>query len=159
MSPVSPEPHPTQSSGPPPPRPLQVYHRRLPTALPPPSGTQIDPHPLPNAPIPPVLPPELDLPITFWKGICSSRNLSPHYVNVSYHRLSPVHYACVSSLSSISIPKTVGDALSHPGWRQALLDEMCALQSNGTWDLTPLPLGKTVVVCSWIFNVKVGLDG
>ncbi|KAF7831131.1 tRNA threonylcarbamoyladenosine dehydratase 2-like [Senna tora] len=26
-------------------------------------------------------------------------------------------------------------ALEHPGWRQAMLDEMTALHSNGTWDL------------------------
>lgn len=78
---------------------------------------------------------------------------------MSFHCLSPLHYACLSSLSSVSIPKHVGDALSHPGWRQAMLEEMCALQSSGTRDFTPLPLGKTVVGCHWIFAVKVGLDG
>ncbi|PNX85772.1 putative copia-type protein, partial [Trifolium pratense] len=33
-----------------------------------------------------------------------------------------------------------GEALSHPEWRQAMIDEMCALQSSGTSELVPLPL-------------------
>ncbi|RVW61630.1 Retrovirus-related Pol polyprotein from transposon RE1 [Vitis vinifera] len=32
------------------------------------------------------------------------------------------------------------EALSHPGWRQAMVDEMAALHSNGTWDLVVYPL-------------------
>ncbi|MCI24523.1 hypothetical protein A2U01_0045707, partial [Trifolium medium] len=36
-----------------------------------------------------------------------------------------------------------GEAMSDPGWRQAMVDEMSALHSNGTWDLVPLPDGKT----------------
>ncbi|RVW98383.1 Retrovirus-related Pol polyprotein from transposon RE2 [Vitis vinifera] len=34
------------------------------------------------------------------------------------------------------------EALSHPGWRQAMVDEMAALHSNGTWDLVVLSSGK-----------------
>ncbi|RVW78786.1 Retrovirus-related Pol polyprotein from transposon TNT 1-94 [Vitis vinifera] len=37
------------------------------------------------------------------------------------------------------------EALSHPGWRQAMVDEMAALHSNGTWDLVVLPSGKSTV--------------
>nr|KYP76940.1 Retrovirus-related Pol polyprotein from transposon TNT 1-94 [Cajanus cajan] len=40
-----------------------------------------------------------------------------------------------------------------------MLDELCALQNNGTWDLVSLPPGKSVVGCRWIFTVKVGPDG
>ena len=83
----------------------------------------------------------------------------PHYIAFSYPRMSSSHYACLSSLSSVSIPKSPGDALSHPGWRQAMIDEMCALQSSGTWELVPLPSGKSVVGCRWLFTVKVGPDG
>ncbi|RVW23686.1 Retrovirus-related Pol polyprotein from transposon TNT 1-94 [Vitis vinifera] len=36
--------------------------------------------------------------------------------------------------------KSTHEALSHPGWRQAMVDEMAALHSNGTWDLVVLPL-------------------
>ncbi|KAK2437071.1 putative mitochondrial protein [Trifolium repens] len=52
-----------------------------------------------------------------------------------------------------------GEALSHPEWRQAMIDEMCALQSSGTWELVPLPPGKSLVGCRWLYTVKVGPDG
>ena len=107
-------------------RPLQVYHRRR--LMPSPEPEMItDSHPLPTSLPASALPPETDLPIALRKGIRSTRNPSPHYVTLSYHRLSPLHYACLSSISSVSILKTVGEALSHPSWRQVMLDEMSAL--------------------------------
>jgi len=45
------------------------------------------------------------------------------------------------------IPKSVGGVLVHPGWHQAMLDEISALQNSGTWELVPLPSGKSVVGC------------
>ncbi|RVX09282.1 Retrovirus-related Pol polyprotein from transposon RE1 [Vitis vinifera] len=43
--------------------------------------------------------------------------------------------------------------------RQAMVDEMTALHSNGTWDLVVLPSGKSTVGCRWVYAVKVGPDG
>jgi len=96
---------------------------------------------------PPALTVEPDLPIAIRKGICSTRNPSPHYTALSYHKLSQPFYTCLSSIFSISIPKFVGDVLAHPSWRQAMLDKMNALQNNGTWELVPLPSRKFVVGC------------
>jgi len=78
---------------------------------------------------------------------------------LSYHRLSQTFYTCLSSISFVSIPKSVGDVLAHLGWRQAMLDEMNALKNSGTWELIPLPYRKFVVGCRWIFVIKVGPDG
>ena len=89
------------------------------------------PNPPPTSTIePPIV--ELNLPIAIRKGICSTRNPSPHYTGLSYHRLSQPFNTCLSYISSVSIPKSIGDALAYPGWRQAMLDEMNALQNNGT---------------------------
>jgi len=73
--------------------------------------------------------------------------------------LSPSYLAFASALSNVSIPKTLHEALSHPGWKQAMIDEMITLESNQTWELVPPPLGKSIVGCRWVFNVKVGPDG
>lgn len=35
---------------------------------------------------------------------------------------------------------------------------MCALQSNGTWELVPLSLGKSLVGCRKLYTAKVCLD-
>ena len=105
-----------------------------------------------------VVPPEPsnDLPTALHKGKRSTVNPHPVYNFLSYHRLSPSYFAFVSALLSVSIPKTVHEALSHQGWKQAMIDEMVALESNHTWELVPPPLGKSVVGCKWVFNVKVG---
>ncbi|RVW29177.1 Retrovirus-related Pol polyprotein from transposon TNT 1-94 [Vitis vinifera] len=55
--------------------------------------------------------------------------------------------------------KSTPEALSHPGWRQTMVDEMTALHSNGTWDLVVLPSDKSTVGCRWVYTVKVGPDG
>ncbi|RVW65211.1 Retrovirus-related Pol polyprotein from transposon RE1 [Vitis vinifera] len=55
--------------------------------------------------------------------------------------------------------KSTSEALSHPGWRQAMVDEMAALHSNGTRDLVSLPPGKSTVGCRWVYTVKVGPNG
>jgi len=102
---------------------------------------------------------EPDLPIAIRKGIRSTCNPSAHYIALSYHRLSQPFYTHLSSISFVFIPKFVGDALAHPGWRQAMLDEMNALQNNGIWELVPLPSRKFFVGCRWIFAIKVGHDG
>ena len=57
----------------------------------------------------------------------------------------------------MTIPKTVRDALAHPGWRQAMTDELSVLHNSGTWELVPLPIGKSVVGCKWVFAIKVDL--
>ncbi|RVW64718.1 Retrovirus-related Pol polyprotein from transposon RE1 [Vitis vinifera] len=54
--------------------------------------------------------------------------------------------------------KSTHEALSHPGWRQAMVDEMAALHSNSTWDLVVLPSGKSTVGCRWVYALKVGPD-
>jgi len=62
-------------------------------------------------------------------------------------------------LSSITIPKNVEEALDHPGWRQAMIVEMQALENSDTWELVPLPPGKKTVGCRWVYVVKVGPNG
>ncbi|RVX18320.1 Serine/threonine-protein kinase ATM [Vitis vinifera] len=123
-----------------PPRPLQVYHRRPRVVAPLPfPEAPADSLPIPSASPAPALPSPHDLPIAVRKGTRSTRNPHPIYNFLSYHRLSSPYSAFVSAISSVSLPKSTHEALSHPGWRQAMVDEMTALHSNGTWDLVVLP--------------------
>ena len=57
------------------------------------------------------------------------------------------------------MPNTFQEALSHPGWRSAMIEEMDALNVNGTWNLVHLPTGKKAIGCRWVFVVKVNPDG
>ncbi|RVX18665.1 Retrovirus-related Pol polyprotein from transposon TNT 1-94 [Vitis vinifera] len=143
-----------------PPRPLQVYHRRPRVVAPLPfAEAPVDSLPIPSALLAPALPSPNDLPIAVRKGTRSTRNPHPIYNFLSYHRLSSPYSAFVSAISSVSLPKSTHETLSHPGWRQAMMDEMAVLHSNGTWDLVVLPSGKSTVGCRWVYAVKVGPDG
>ncbi|KAJ9701816.1 hypothetical protein PVL29_006965 [Vitis rotundifolia] len=143
-----------------PPRPLQVYHHRPRVAAPLPfAEAPADSLPIPSASPAPALPSPDDLPIAIRKGTRSTRNPHLIYNFLSYHQLSSPYSAFVSAISSVSLPKNTHEALSHPGWRQAMVDEMDALHSNGTWDLVVLPSGKSTVGRRWVYAVKVGPDG
>ena len=98
---------------------LQVYHRRHRVVAPPLSSVEV---PDDSPSVPPISPtPTLSstdhLPIALWKGNRSTRNPHPIYNFLNYHQLSSSYYAFVSTLSSISLPKSTSEALSHPGWR------------------------------------------
>ncbi|KAJ9557316.1 LOW QUALITY PROTEIN: hypothetical protein OSB04_011930 [Centaurea solstitialis] len=58
---------------------------------------------------------------------------------VAYSHLSSESKAYTSTLDSYPIPRDVRSALAHPGWRQAMEDELGALRGNHTWDLETLP--------------------
>ncbi|RDX84644.1 hypothetical protein CR513_34277, partial [Mucuna pruriens] len=113
-------------------------------------STDPTPDPLPSSPSHDS---DIGWPIALRKGIRSTRN--PHPIYLSYHRLSPSYFSFVSSVSSITIPKSACEALNHPGWQQAMIVKMQALEQSDTWELVPLPLGKKVVGCTWVFAIKV----
>ena len=113
--------------------PLQVYHRRHRAAVSLPSAeAPADSLPLPLASPAPALPIADNLPIALRKGNRSTSNPHPIYNFLSYHQLSFPYSAFVYTISSVSLPKNTNEALSHPGWRQAMVDEMAALHSTGT---------------------------
>ncbi|RVW49251.1 Retrovirus-related Pol polyprotein from transposon RE2 [Vitis vinifera] len=135
------------------------YHRRPRIVAPLPfPEAPADSLPISSASPAPALPSPNDLPIAVRKGTRSTRNPHPIYNFLSYHRLSSPYSAFVSAISSVSLPKSTHDALSHPGWRQAMVDEMAALHSNGTWDLVVLPLGKSTVGCRWSMQLRLLLS-
>lgn len=72
---------------------------------------------------------DLDPPIALRKGRRSCYTDHPLHKFINYSRLSPSHRTFVSSLSSLSIPNTIAEAIAHPGWRAAMQEEMHALHS------------------------------
>jgi len=138
----------------PPSLPLKVYSHRQ-TSHCPPSESPL----VPDLSYPPASTVKPNISVAIHKGIRSTRNPSPHYTPLSYHKLSQPFYVCLSSISSVSIPKSVGDVLVHPGGRQAMLDELSALLNSGTCELISLPSRKYVVGCRWVFAIIVGPDG
>ncbi|RVW73919.1 Copia protein [Vitis vinifera] len=76
---------------------------------------------------------DLNVPIAFRKGarICTKHLIAKH---VSYHRLSPTMRAFPTNLFSVEIPKDIHEGLAILEWKQVVLEEMRALENNGTCD-------------------------
>jgi len=35
---------------------------------------------------------------------------------------------------------------------------MCALESSGSWEFVPLPIGKSIAQCQWLYTLKTRHD-
>jgi hypothetical protein len=62
-------------------------------------------------------------------------------------------------LGSALEPICFEDVIGHALWDKAMNEEMVALDVNRTWELVPLPEGKKVIGCKWVYKVKHNSDG
>ncbi|RVW12716.1 Retrovirus-related Pol polyprotein from transposon RE1 [Vitis vinifera] len=141
-------------------RPLQVYHRRHRVACSSFFGqVPTDSLPIPSASPASALSPSTDLPIALRKGNRSTCNPHPIYNFLSYHHyLHPILHLFLLYLLFL-FPRAPLRLFPIQAGDKAMVDEMAALHSNGTWDLVVLPSGKSTVGCRWVYTVKVGPDG
>ena len=106
-------------------------------------------HPQVSSPIPTASTSNLvlsdDLPIALRKG----KRQCTYQISsfCSYNHLSSHSCSSIASLDFISLPNKVYEALAHPGWRSAMIEEIDALIDNGTLDLTRLPARKKAIGC------------
>lgn len=100
----------------------------------------------------------LDLPIALRKGTraCTKYPIANY---ISDNSLSSSFQAFLTSISSHIVPKSHKEALLIPEWQDAMMEELQALETNGTWSLVPLPKGRSVVGCRWVFAIKTHPDG
>ena len=54
-----------------------------------------------------------------------------------------------------SYPNSYYHSRKDPRWQVAMDEEMNSLQKNTTWELVPLPPGRKLVQCKWVFWTKV----
>ncbi|OIT29830.1 hypothetical protein A4A49_55691, partial [Nicotiana attenuata] len=106
---------------------IQVYSRRRET-----NDTSPPLVPSSSVPLPSDPPEDLDLPIALRKGTRTCKSTYSIASFISYDHLSPTPRSLIASLDSISIDKTVKEALNHPGWSEAMLEEIHALEENHT---------------------------
>lgn len=59
----------------------------------------------------------------------------------------------------MEIPKNVHDALKVLEWKEAINEEMRALEKSKTREVINLPREKTVVNYKWVFTIKYRSNG
>ena len=90
---------------------------------------------------------DLDLPITVRKGTkeCTNRPLYPlsHYVSLKH--LSLAHKNFIVILNNIIIPNTISEALTKREWKDAMREEMSALENNKIWEIVERLKGENII--------------
>ena len=77
---------------------------------------------------------------------------------LSHNHLSPAYRVISEKILNTETPKNIQEALEVPEWRDAVFEEMRALEKNKTWDIVKLQEGKHTVGCKWVFTIKYKSD-
>ena len=58
-----------------------------------------------------------------------------------------------------SDPQSFKEACHDPRWQVAMDEEFDFLHDNQTRELVPLPSGRKLLQCKWIYKTKIAVDG
>ncbi|KAL3568072.1 hypothetical protein D5086_030723 [Populus alba] len=78
---------------------------------------------------------------------------------LSYNHLSSTQKSFSLSVSALVEPTSYIQAVKHEEWREAMANEIKALEQNDTWTIVDLPAFKHVIGCKWVYKVKLHFDG
>ncbi|CAH9096427.1 unnamed protein product [Cuscuta europaea] len=93
---------------------------------------------------------------------CGATVIGIQKIHPSLDELSNLQFGRHKFLAAVTSgrePRTFREAMSDPGWRQAMQTEIKALEDNGTWELTALPSGKKALGSRWVYKIKYHADG
>jgi hypothetical protein len=84
---------------------------------------------------------------------------STKLLDFAYSCYSSSFTSFLASSHCLFEPSSYKEAILDPLWQQAMDEELSALHKTDTWDLVPLPPGKSVVGCRWVYKIKTNSDG
>ena len=113
---------------------------------------QVEPQPRRN-------PSRVRLPPTRFQDYETYAPRHPLGPTVISNQVTSSHFVFLSKLSNEAEPRTFDEANQSSVWRQAMHDELQALDENKTWSIVSLPKGKKVVGSRWIYKTKFHSDG
>lgn len=106
---------------------------------------------------------EVDLPrsVDHSRPMPDSESSTVHPLShfVSYKRFSHHHKCYLAAITSSDEPKNFWQAIKDPRWREAMKNEINALEENKTWTLEYLPPGKKAIDSKWVYKIKYKLNG
>ncbi|KAL0427173.1 UNVERIFIED_CONTAM: Retrovirus-related Pol polyprotein from transposon TNT 1-94 [Sesamum latifolium] len=88
--------------------------------------------------------------------VCST---IPDSVSPSLSHITSSYKCFVGSLSNLQEPHHYKQVVLRAEWVEAMHQELLALEKNDTWEVVPLPPGKTAIGCKWVYKLKLKDDG
>lgn len=76
-----------------------------------------------------------------------------------YNSSEPIELQEELLFMGVEEPINFGQDNKEKCWRQAMKNEIDAIERNGTWELTELPKGHKVIGLKWIFKLKRDTSG
>jgi hypothetical protein len=98
------------------------------------------------------------------RWVCSTREAvgdlvsdpsDQHWTRSQFQRASSL----LAKVSKTHDLETFAEASAHPDWDTTMNEEYRSLMANDTWDLIPLPKGRKLVRCKWVYKTKYASDG
>ncbi|XP_074291353.1 uncharacterized protein LOC141618145 [Silene latifolia] len=80
-----------------------------------------------------------------------------NFVNCT--KFSSRHKHFLAAITTGVEPPSFKVAITDAGWCTAMKEEIYALESNDTWELTDLPPNKKALGCRWVYKIKYKSDG
>lgn len=68
-------------------------------------------------------------------------------------------YCLLTQKADYPLPRTITEALKHPGWNNSMSEEIGNCEETGTWSLEPATPGMNILGCRWVHRVKLNADG
>ena len=118
-----------------------------------------DQNPPPPAHVPPIAPAPI-LP----RWVCSTSEAAgdlvddPRYQRRTCSQFQQASYL-LAQVSENHDPKTFAEALGNIDWDATMDEKYCSLMVTDTWDLVPLPKGRKIVICKWVYKTKYASYG
>ena len=97
----------------------------------------------------------VDLPLR--QTICFHKSTKLSYF--AYSCYSSSFTSCLPSIHCFSEPSSYRKTILDPLWQQTMDEKLYALHKTYTWDLIPLPFGKSDVGCRLVYKIKTNSDG
>ncbi|KAL2945484.1 Retrovirus-related Pol polyprotein from transposon TNT 1-94 [Bienertia sinuspersici] len=95
----------------------------------------------------------------YFTGLAHNIQQVPKIQDHTYTQISDQFACFMSQTITHTEPKNIQSAINCSEWVESMNEELEALESNNTWEITDLPPNKKPIGCKWLYRIKYNPDG